>query len=236
MVPAFGAFYSPTAEPYPQAVSFEREGRCFAVASGGGGGAAQLLPAAELENILQAAWDATPANAATDRHLHAFLVAAEAGLRELRRGLMWRGTTANVIAAWSDDACVWIGGVGHAEAYLARGDDVAILHRETTLQNVSDVATIPDILVAALGVWDDIPPPRRTDLRSGDRIILASHALASGDAAVDVQRAQVSRSPALDARALWTALRALSGLLDGIERTRFEFQFDRGAAIGVIQL
>ncbi|HUJ59953.1 MAG TPA: hypothetical protein VLX92_15720 [Kofleriaceae bacterium] len=214
-MPRFTAARSELADPYPQAVVFERGDRHFAVASGGGGGAAQLLPADLLGRILDTAWRSAAAAWSDEDHLLAFIDAAHAGVVELRRDPVWLGTTAHLAAAWWDPArsCVWASGVGRAEVYAVQGGEPSVVHRETTLPGT-------DLVVAALGMCEPPARPRRIDVAPGDRIVLASHAQLAGEAFVAVLREVHEPS------ALWHVLR---------ERAASTPQFDRRAVIGVVE-
>jgi hypothetical protein len=224
-VPRFAAFHSDVAHPYPQAVAFERNDRHYAVASGGGGGAAQMLPADLLARVLDTAWRAAAAAWTTEDHLFAFLGGVDAGVVDLRRDRIWAGTTAHAAAAWWDpgEACVWVNGVGHTEAYAVQGSVARVVHRATTLQNVVDRPTgLPDdILVAVLGAWDAPTRPIRIAVAPGDRIVLASHASLGGDAFAALLR------DVHDPAELWHAMR---------ERATSLPQFDRRAVIGVVEI
>lgn len=224
---AFGSCQGMVAEPYPQSIVVSSAG-LYAVGTGGGGGAAQLLPGATFEPIVRSALHDAPDDALQDVHR---------AVCEFTRDTKWRGTRAELLVArWAPPSMLWVSGVGMCEVCVVRASGVELVHRATSLAALQPTAH-PDILLRVLGGNEPPDPARAVELLPGELVLLMSNVRVRDAALV----AFVERHPRADgetldgyARRLWRTLRARAGTLPEAERARFVNAFDRRAAIGVL--
>jgi len=219
------------AEPYAQACTRAGDG-LYVVATGGGGGAAQLMPA----TLLGEAIDAARAEASGEGHarLLRWFVGVDARMAALRTGEIYRGSGAHAVAAVHAGELLWLGAAGLARGYRIERDRCVVVTRDDSLladvvdASVDLSAGFPHggVVTAVLGCWREHRAgwrPLATPLADAEGFVLATAAayVAGGDGVLErlARVALGSRSLVGTARAMWEGLRSTAVNVAAFERS-----------------
>jgi hypothetical protein len=155
----------------------------FAVMRGGGGGAAQMMPADALAEIGDAAQRATAGAPAPER-LARWIGEVDARIAALRAGLLFRGSSAEATAIVVAGDTAWVGNVGLGRCYQLGGQGLVQLTRDdSVLCDARDAgdheldASYGNLPTVALGVWRAERPgwqPRSIALAGGADFVIAT--------------------------------------------------------------
>lgn len=130
----FSGFASSEANPYPQGVIAARKHlRYYFVGTGGGGGAAHLMPARILEDIVNEATMEIIANMSAKEKVVGSFDTIQRSAIELRKNQTYSGTGASGVAIAIDEAKVVLGCVGAGRIYSVGVDSWKQITEDETL-------------------------------------------------------------------------------------------------------
>jgi hypothetical protein len=226
---------------YPQAcVRAWSAAGLYVVANGGGGGAAQLMPATLLGDAIDAAHVAAVGARGHDRLVRLF-VGVDTRIAALREGPIYRGSSAHAVAAACEGEVLWLGVAGLGRAYRVERDRCVVVTRDDSL--LSDVLDAglsletgfshDGVVTAVLGMWRSVRAgwqPVATPLAGAEGFVLATEPAHRAGASGVLERLarDALRTPVVagTASAMWRGLRAHCAHVDA---------FDRGAAVMVLR-